>query len=130
MHAFLGQKVHYYMVYIAYFTELNLQIDYAQKRRICRENCKYPLNENFQGFFCPRRKAAKFCHPAHLRGGEPVYLFPFLLFNYLHGRQVSYLLKLLVRLRKTYFEDKMSLFFVLMTLSTTSSPHDQMVDQI
>ena len=27
-----GQEVHYYMVYIAYFTELNLQIcDYAQK---------------------------------------------------------------------------------------------------
>ena len=35
---FLGQEVHYYMVYIAYFTELILQIcDYAQKRR---ENCK------------------------------------------------------------------------------------------
>ena len=33
--AFLGQEVHYYMVYIAYFTELNLQIcDYDQKRRI------------------------------------------------------------------------------------------------
>ena len=32
---FLGQEVHYYMVYIAYFTELILQIcDYAQKRRI------------------------------------------------------------------------------------------------
>ena len=32
---FLGQEVHYSMVYIAYFTELNLQIwDYAQKRRI------------------------------------------------------------------------------------------------
>ena len=31
----LGQEVHYYMVYIAYFTELILQIcDYAQKRRI------------------------------------------------------------------------------------------------
>ena len=29
---FLGQEVHYYMVYIAYFTELILQIcDYAQK---------------------------------------------------------------------------------------------------
>ena len=58
------QEVHYYMVYIAYFTELNLQIcDYAQKRRICRENCKYVLDENFHGHFCPRRKAAKFCHP-------------------------------------------------------------------
>ena len=32
---FLGQEVHNYMVYIAYFTELILQIcDYAQKRRI------------------------------------------------------------------------------------------------
>ena len=31
----LWQEVHYYMVYIAYFTELILQIcDYAQKRRI------------------------------------------------------------------------------------------------
>ena len=31
----LGQEVHYYMVYIAYFTELILQIrNYAQKRRI------------------------------------------------------------------------------------------------
>ena len=32
---FPGQEVHYYMVYIAYFTELILQIcDYAQIRRI------------------------------------------------------------------------------------------------
>ena len=31
---FLGQEVHYFMVYIAYFTELGLQMcDYAQKRR-------------------------------------------------------------------------------------------------
>ena len=59
-----GQEVHYSMVYIAYFTELNLQIcDYAQKWRICRENCKYALDENFHGHFCPRREAAKFCHP-------------------------------------------------------------------
>ena len=61
---FLGQEVHYYLVYIAYFSELNLQsCDYAQKRRICRENCKYALDENFHDQFCPRRKAAKFCHP-------------------------------------------------------------------
>ena len=52
------------MVYIAYFTELNSKIwDYAQKRRICRENCKYALDERFHGHFCPRRKAAKSCHP-------------------------------------------------------------------
>ena len=32
---FLGQEVHYYIVYIAYFTELILQIcDYAQKQCI------------------------------------------------------------------------------------------------
>ena len=32
---FLGQDVHYYMVYVAYFTELILQIcDYAEKQRI------------------------------------------------------------------------------------------------
>ena len=37
--------------------------DYAEKRRICRENCKYALDKNFHGHFCPRRKAAKFCHP-------------------------------------------------------------------
>ena len=35
-----------------------------QKRRICRENSKYALDEIFYGHFCPRRKAAKFCHPA------------------------------------------------------------------
>ena len=52
------------MIYIAYFIELILQIcDYAQKRRICRESCKYALDKNFHGQFCPRRKAAKFCHP-------------------------------------------------------------------
>ena len=54
----------YYMVYIAYFTELILQIcDYAQKRHTWRENCKYTLDENFHCHFCSRRKAAKFCHP-------------------------------------------------------------------
>ena len=53
------------MVYIAYFTELNSKIwDYAQKQRICRENCKYALDERFHGHFCPRRKPAKSCHPA------------------------------------------------------------------
>ena len=63
---FFGQEVHYYLIYIAYFTEFNLQIcDYAQKRRICRKNCKYAIDENFHGHFCPWRKAAKFCHPDH-----------------------------------------------------------------
>ena len=42
------------MVYNAYFTELSLQIcDYAQKRRICRENCKYALDENCMAIFDP-----------------------------------------------------------------------------
>ena len=51
---FLGQEVHYYMVYIAYFTELNSKIwDYAQKRLACRENCKYALDERFHGHFAP-----------------------------------------------------------------------------
>ena len=63
-------------VYIAYFTELNLQIcDFAQKRRICRENCKYALDERFHGHFCPRRKPAKSCHPGlnigkHLKSSD------------------------------------------------------------
>ena len=62
---FLGQEVHYYMVYIAYFTELNLQIcNNVQKRGICRKNCKHALDENFHCQFCSRRKASKFCHPA------------------------------------------------------------------
>ena len=57
--------MHYYMVYIAYFTELNLPIcDYAQKRRICRENCNCALDERFHGHVCPRRKPAKSCHPS------------------------------------------------------------------
>ena len=55
---FLGQEVYYYMVQIAYCTELILQTcNYAQKQGICRENSKYALNENLCGHF---RKAANF----------------------------------------------------------------------
>ena len=57
----LGQKLYILgkkctiTLYIAYFTELNMQTcDYAQKRRKRR---------NFFGHFRPRRKAANFCHP-------------------------------------------------------------------
>ena len=51
---FLGQEAHYHMVYIAYFTELNMRIcDYAQKRCICRENYKYALDEIFMAIFAP-----------------------------------------------------------------------------
>ena len=43
-----GQEVHYDMVYIAYFTEWNLQIcDYAQKQRICHENQESSCWMNF-----------------------------------------------------------------------------------
>ena len=60
----LWQEVHYYMVYIAYCTDSNLQICYyTQKPRICRENGKYVLDESFYDHFCPWRKAANFCHP-------------------------------------------------------------------
>ena len=45
---FLGQKVHYYVVYIAYHTELNLQIcNFVQQRRICCKNSKYAPDETF-----------------------------------------------------------------------------------
>ena len=37
--------------------------NFAQKRRICHGISKYALVENFYGLFCPRRKAAKICHP-------------------------------------------------------------------
>ena len=61
----LGQKLHLYMVYIAYCDKLKLQIcNCAQKRRICGENSKYAPDENCCGHFCPRRKTANFCHPA------------------------------------------------------------------
>ena len=54
---FLGKGKHYYMVYNAYYTELNWQIcNSGQKRRICRKNSKYAPEENFCGHFCPRRK--------------------------------------------------------------------------
>ena len=48
---FLGQKVPYYMVNIAYYTEFNLQIcNYAQKRSIFRENRKTAPDEIFVVF--------------------------------------------------------------------------------
>ena len=45
-----------------YHTELNLQIcNYAQERRICREDREYAPNENLNG-----QKAAIICHPASM----------------------------------------------------------------
>ena len=50
------------VVYIAYYTELDLQIcNYARNRRICRVYS----NENFCGHFCSRRKAGNFCHSVY-----------------------------------------------------------------
>ena len=45
---FLGQEMHYYMVSIANYSELNLQAcNYAQKRRICREKINTRLAKVF-----------------------------------------------------------------------------------
>ena len=61
---FLGQEVHYYIVYIAYYTELNLQIcNYAFVAKI--------VSKNFFGHFCPCRKAANFCHPGPKSSEDP-----------------------------------------------------------
>ena len=60
------------MVYFANYTKLNLQIcNYAQKRRICCENSKYAPDKNLCGHFCPRRKAANFCHPESGQSHRP-----------------------------------------------------------
>ena len=49
---FFGQEVLYYMVYIAYYAELNLQIcNYVQKRRICREIANTRLTKVFVASF-------------------------------------------------------------------------------
>ena len=71
---FLGQEVNYYMVYIAYLTELDLQIcNYAQKRHIYREIVNTRLTKFVWpiGHFCPRRKAANFCHPESGQSHRP-----------------------------------------------------------
>ena len=53
----------YYLLHglFAYYTESNLKnCNNAQKQR---KNSKYAPAENFCGHFCPRQKAANFCHP-------------------------------------------------------------------
>ena len=48
----LGQEVHYYMVYIAYFTELNLQIcDYAQNDAFVAKKVNTCLTKVFIAIF-------------------------------------------------------------------------------
>ena len=62
----LGQEVHYYMVYIAYFTELNLQIcNYLKNDAFVAKIVNTRLTKIFMTIFAPveTRKAAKFCHP-------------------------------------------------------------------
>ena len=62
------------MVYIAYFTELNLQIcDYAQKRSICLENCEYALVENFPWPFLPPTKGCQVLPPCSHCKYTPIY---------------------------------------------------------
>ena len=47
-----GKKKHFYVINNAFYTELDLQIcNYAQERRICRENSKYTAAENCYGHF-------------------------------------------------------------------------------
>ena len=44
--------MHFYMIYIEYYTQLNLQVcNYAQKRRFCRKNSKYAPDEKFVAIF-------------------------------------------------------------------------------
>ena len=60
-------------VRIAYYTELNVQFcNYAQKRRICRQNSKYAPVKNLCGQFYRRRKAANYCHPAGTNIEKPL----------------------------------------------------------
>ena len=59
------------MVFIAYFTELILQIcDYAQNDAFEAKIVKKTLDENFHCHFRSRRKAAKFCHPAKYKSSD------------------------------------------------------------
>ena len=77
---FFGQEVYY-------LTELNLQIcDYAQKQRICRENCKHALDKNFHGHFCSQRKDAKFCHP---ESDHSIILTLYLVFSQFFGEPIA-----------------------------------------
>ena len=41
---------------------LHIILNKIRKFAITRKNSKYAPDENFWGHFCPRRKAANFCH--------------------------------------------------------------------
>ena len=51
-------------------SEKNYDYDYTQKWRICRENSKYALDENFHGHFCFRWKAANFLKLENIWNGS------------------------------------------------------------
>ena len=56
---FLGQEVHYYIVYIAYYTEQNVQIfNYAEKHRICCKLAKTRLTKELKAFFASAESLA------------------------------------------------------------------------
>ena len=58
---FPGQEVHYYMVYIAYYTEINLQLHAITVHLLPKLQIR--ARRTFFYHFCPCRKAANFCHP-------------------------------------------------------------------
>ena len=50
------------MLYCVKFANLQLR----KKTTHLLQNCKYAFAENLYGHFCPRRKAANFCHPVQI----------------------------------------------------------------
>ena len=68
----LGRKctITWYILHIIVYWVIFANLQLGAKGRICRENSKYALDENFYGHFCPRRKAANFWHL-----GSPWYIF-------------------------------------------------------
>ena len=58
------------MVYIAYYTDLSLQIcNYVQKQRICRENSKYAPDESFVAIFALAERLPTSAPLAHTKPG-------------------------------------------------------------
>ena len=55
---FLGITLVFLRIYV-----LHIILNKIRKFAITRKNSKYAPDENFWGHFCPRRKAANFCHP-------------------------------------------------------------------
>ena len=75
---FLGQEVHYYMVYMAYFTELNLKIwDYAQNDAFVAKIVITRLTKGFMAIFAPAESlpspATLFCNMLQSWPHHPVF---------------------------------------------------------